>query len=234
MRRLTSISSTPQVQKRHIGLLARSYARYGWLMCGAMLLLAVIVARWLLGLHHEFPVDPWGARLGEAHKSQLIYKITRGYQQVGRPIPAIGEALVMLAWLLYSADRRTAQGLLIALMASATCGLIKTICGPTPMWVSLHHVGANFPSGVVTFVTAAGGYIAAVAWRQGRKGIAAAFLVIIAGAGPARVLGGQHLISDALCGYMLGAAWLIAALSYAMGPRRASAKAADARELQTA
>lgn len=233
MRHLTSFPSTPQGHKRYIGLLRRSHGRYGWLLCSALLLVAVIVARWLLGTHHEFPLDPWAARLGEAHKPRLIYEITRAYQQVGRPIPAIGEALAMFAWLWRTGGRRTAQGLLIALLASATCGLIKTICGPTPMWLSLHHVGTNFPSGVVTFVTAAGGYVGAVAWRQGRTIVAATFLVIIAGAGPARVLGGQHLASDALCGYMLGAAWLIAALNYLVGPRHASARAADARELQT-
>jgi hypothetical protein len=234
MRQPTRISATPQVHPRYVGLPRRPYGRYGWLLCSATLLLVVIVTRLLLALHHEFPLDLWAARLGDAHKPRLIYVITRVYQQIGRPIPAICEALAMLTWLWWTSERRVAQGLLIALLASATCGFIKTICGPTPMWLSLHHVGSNFPSGVVTFVTAAGGYVAAVAWRRGRTVIPAVFLVIIAGAGPARVLGGQHLISDALDGYMLGAAWLIAALTYMVGPRHASARRAEAPELQTA
>jgi membrane-associated phospholipid phosphatase len=121
---------------------------------------------------------------------------------------------VMLTWLWFAGGWRTARGLLIALLASASCGLIKAICGPTPMWLSLHHAGANFPSGVVTFTTAVVGYVGVVAWRQGRRLIPAVVLVVIAGAGPARVLGGQHLISDVLGGYMLGAAWLVAALVY--------------------
>jgi membrane-associated phospholipid phosphatase len=126
--------------------------------------------------------------------------------------------LVMLAWLWRTSGRGTAQGLLIALLASLSCGLIKAICGPTPAWLALQHVGANFPSGVVTFVTAAGGYIAVVAWRRGRRLMPLIALVLIAGAGPARVLGGQHLLSDALAGYMLGVAWLIAALVYLATP----------------
>jgi membrane-associated phospholipid phosphatase len=192
-------------------------ARYGLLLYSATLLLAVIAVRWLLELHHAFPGDLWAARLGTAHKPWLVYAFTRAYQQVGRPIPAIGEVLAMLAWLWRTGGRRTAQGLLIALLASAMCGLIKTICGPTPLWLALHHVGSNFPSGVVTFVTAAGGYLAAAARRRGQTIMPIVLIVVIAGAGPARVLGGQHLLSDALAGYTLGAAWLCVAVIYMFG-----------------
>ncbi len=193
--------------------------RYGWLLGSALLLLVVIALRWLLWHHHTFPGDPWAARLGTSHKPRVVYLMTRAYQQVGRPIPAIAEVLVMLAWLWRTGGRRTAQGLLFALLASATCGLIKIICGPTPAWLALQHVGTNFPSGVVTFVTATGGYIAAVMWRQGRTVAAAVVILIIAGAGPARVLGGQHLLSDALGGYLLGAAWLVVAITYLTATR---------------
>jgi len=216
---VSGISSTPRVQRARIGRLHRTYIRYGWLACSALLLVVVIALRWLLWQHHTFPGDPWAARVGASHKPHLIWLITRAYQQVGRPIPAIGEVLVMFAWLWRTGGRRTAQGLLFALLASATCGLIKIICGPTPAWIALHHVGTNFPSGVVTFVTAAGGYLAAVMWRQGRTVAAGVVLVIIAGAGPARVLGGQHLLSDALGGYLLGAAWLVVAVIYLAGSR---------------
>lgn len=202
---------------------SRPYTRYGWLLCSAVLLLMVVAVRWLLSRHHAFPGDPWAARLGESHKAPLVWTITRAYQQVGRPIPALAEGLVMLVWLWRTAGRRPAQGLLIALMASVCCGLIKTLCGPTPVWVGLHHVGSNFPSGVVTFVTAAGGYLAFVARREGRSVMPAVLLVLIAGAGPARVIGGQHLLSDVLGGYMLGAAWLIAAVTYLVAPDRAPA-----------
>lgn len=214
---MSGISSTPRVQRVRIGRLQRSHTRYGWLLCSGLLLLVVVAMRWLLWHDHIFPGDFWAARLGESHKPRLVYLITRAYQQVGRPIPAVGEVLVMLAWLWRTGGRRTAQGLLVVLLASLTCGLIKTLCGPTPLWLALHHVGSNFPSGVVTFVTGAGGYIAAVMWRQGRKLAPAVVLVIIAGAGPARVLGGQHLLSDALAGYMLGVAWLCVALIYLAG-----------------
>jgi undecaprenyl-diphosphatase len=209
----------------------RAYTRYGWLLSSGVLLLVVIAVRWLLSRHHVFPGDIWAARLGVSHKPWLVYAITRAYQQVGRPIPAIGEVLLMLVWLWRTGGQRTARGLLIALMASVTCGLIKTVCGPTPVWLGLHHVGANFPSGVVTFVTAAGGYIGAVAWRYGRTTTPFVVLVLIAGAGPARVLGGQHLLSDVLAGYMLGAAWLVVAVNYMAGPGGATGAASGAHDL---
>jgi membrane-associated phospholipid phosphatase len=187
------------------------------LLCSVTLLLLVIAERWLLSVR-PFPGDAWAAQLGASHKPQLLYTVTRGYQQVGRPLIAVGEVVVMLAWLWRTSGRRTAQGLLIVLLASATCGLIKTICGPTPLWLSLHHVGSNFPSGVVTFVTATGGYLALVARRQGGKVMPAVLLLVIAGAGPARVLGGQHVLSDVLGGYMLGVAWLIVGYVYLARP----------------
>jgi membrane-associated phospholipid phosphatase len=203
-------SSTP---RSHTSRFNRSPPPQAWLLCSAALFLLVISIRWLLSLH-TFPGDARAAELGASHKSWLLYAITRAYQQVGRPLVATGEVLVMLAWLWRTSGRRTAQGLFIALLASVSCGVIKEICGPTPLWLALHHVGTNFPSGVVTFVTAAGGYLGAVAWRQGRRFTTAVVIVIIAGAGPARVFGGQHVLSDVLGGYMLGAAWLIAARVY--------------------
>jgi membrane-associated phospholipid phosphatase len=79
-------------------------------------------------------------------------------------------------------------------------------------------VGTNFPSGVVTFMTATVGYVALVSWRMGRRAVATALVVAIVGAGPARVLGGQHLISDVLGAYMLGLGWLALAYAYLLAP----------------
>ncbi len=189
----------------------------------ATLLLLVIAERWLVS-RYTFPGDIRGAHLGTelmmSHRPWILWEITRVYQQIGRPLIAVGEVLAMGIWLWRSAGRHAAQGLLIVLLASATCGLIKIICGPTPFWVSLYHVGTNFPSGVVTFVTAAFGYVALVAFRQGRRTLASILLLAILGAGPARVLGGQHLPSDALGGYMLGMSWLILASMYLVAPER--------------
>jgi undecaprenyl-diphosphatase len=197
----------------------RPYARGA--LGSAVLLLLVIAERFLLS-RHTFPGDNWGAQLGSqlmvSHNPSLVWAITRVYQQIGRPLVAVGEVLVMVAWLWRRAGRREAQGLLIVLLASATCGLIKIICGPTPLWTALYHVGTNFPSGVVTFMTASFGYVGVVAWRQGRRILPWVLLLAIAGAGPARVLGGQHLPSDVLGGYMLGASWLILGYVYLVGP----------------
>lgn len=203
-------SSTPPAQTRLIG---RSYRRRIWLLSSATLLLLVIAVRWLLS-RHPFPGDAWAAQVGASPKPWLVYAITRVYQQVGRPLVAIGEVLLMIAWLWRSSGRRAAQGLAIALVASLSCGVIKIICGPTPLWLALHHVGTDFPSGVVTFVTATGGYLVLVARHQGQRVAPAIAIAIIAGAGPARVLGGQHVLSDVLGGYMLGIAWLIVAYLY--------------------
>lgn len=195
-----------------------------WLLCSGALLLVVIGERWLLR-EHAFPGDAWAAQIGASHKPWLVYAITRVYQQVGRPLVAIGEVAVMLFWLWRSGGRRSAQGLLIALLASAACGAIKAICGPTPLWISLHHVGTNFPSGVVTFVTATGGYLAVVAWRQGQRITPAILIAVILGSGPARVLGGQHLLSDVIGGYLLGTAWLILACRYLVAAPSAETQA---------
>ena len=187
---------------------------------GAVLLLAVIAERWLLAAH-LFPGDTWAARLGMSHKSQLVWDITRVYQQVGRPLVAIAEVAVMLAWLWRSAGRRELQGLAIVLLASLSCGVIKVLCGPTPLWMVLdHHVGTNFPSGVVTFMTATVGYVALVAWRMGRRVVPGLLVIAIVGAGPARIIGGQHLISDVLGAYMLGFAWLLSACAFLLTPTR--------------
>lgn len=205
------------VQTRDI---ARPAVRYRLLTCSAVLLLAVIAERWLL-VSHMFPGDRWAAAVGMSPKSWWVWDITRVYQQVGRPLVAIGEVAVMLAWLWRRAGRREWQGLLIVLLASASCGVIKILCGPTPLWMVLnHHVGTNFPSGVVTFMTATVGYIALVAWRLGRRVVPVALILAIVGAGPARVLGGQHLISDVLGAYMLGLAWLLLAYVYLVSPAR--------------
>lgn len=223
----------PRAQPRRV---SRSYPPYLWLLGSLVLLLIVIAVRWRLAAG-PLPGDAWAARLGTLPKARLIWRITRGYQQIGRPVVAVLEVVIMLAWLWRAAGRRAAQGLLIALLASAACGLIKTVSGPTPLWLSLHNVGTNFPSGVVTFTTATGGYLAAVLRRQGQRIVPAALLVIIIGAGPARVLGGQHVLSDVICGYMLGIAGMIAAYTYLTAPeqrrdhRRAAARSVTRRRL---
>lgn len=185
------------------------------MLAASGVLVAAVLAVRLLETHvSPFPWDVWAARVGSSHKAWLIWELTRVYQQMGRPLVAVAEVLAMLAWCWRSAGRRTALGLCVVLMASLACGAIKTLCGPTPLWLSLHHVGSNFPSGVVTFVTATGGYLAWVAHRQRRRLLSAVLVAIIAGAGPARVLGAQHVATDAAAGYVLGIAGLLWARAF--------------------
>jgi membrane-associated phospholipid phosphatase len=220
-------TAAPAIAQTVEATASRPAAHYRLLTASALLLLAVIAERWLL-VSHLFPGDRWAAAVGMSHKSWAVWEITRVYQQVGRPLVAVGEVAVMLAWLWRRAGRREIQGLFIVLLASVCCGVIKILCGPTPLWTVLdHHVGTNFPSGVVTFMTATVGYVAVVAWRQGRRGVPIALALAILGAGPARVLGGQHLISDVLGAYMLGLSWLLLAYVYVAAPaRRVSSQAA--------
>ncbi len=223
---------------------SRSAMSYRPLVGTAVLLALVVGERWLLA-SHTLPGDAWAARLGASQKWWPVWDITRLYQQVGRPLVAIGEVLVIAWWLWRGGERRALAelvslppslarltgdaraltGLVVTLAASVCCGTIKIICGPTPFWRTLpHHVGTNFPSGVVTFATATGGYLALVAWRRGHRWATVVLIVAIAGAGPARVVGGQHLLSDVIGGYLLGVAWLLAAGAYLMAPGGTSSR----------
>jgi membrane-associated phospholipid phosphatase len=204
-----------------------------YLTASATLIALVFLERWVLSVH-SFSFDVWSANVGMSHKPWPVWDITRLYQQVGRPLVAIGEVLVMTAWLWHSSGggrdgRRAVGGLVVALVASAICKAIKIIWGATPLWRTLpHHVGANFPSGVVTFMVAAVGYVALVGWRQGHRTVPRLLVLAILGAGPSRVIGGQHLLSDVVGAYMLGAAWLILASRYLTWTPRPSAPVAAA------
>lgn len=219
---VTAVPDGSFTSRSHAARTRRWAVGHAGLCLSLLLLLSVVALRWVLSLH-TFAWDVWAAQVGMSHKPWPLWDITRAYQQVGRPLVAVAEVAAMSVWLWRVSGRRAAQGLLIALMASAVNGLIKIICGPTPLWLVLPaHVGTNFPSGVVTFMTASGGYLAAIAWREGRTATAAALILAIAGAGPARVLGGQHLISDVCGAYMLGTAWLLVAYRYALATGEAT------------
>jgi membrane-associated phospholipid phosphatase len=97
--------------------------------------------------------------------------------------------------------------------------LLKRLWGPTELF---HHVfvtapfpvvgGDNYPSGHVTYAVAIFGYVAVVARRRGATEIAVIAALLVIGMGPARVLAGDHLVSDAVGGYLLGAGWLLLVL----------------------
>ena len=191
-----------------------------YVIASAILLALVFFERWVLSVH-TFSIDVWSAHVGMSHKPWPIWDLTRLYQQVGRPLVAIGEVLVMGAWLWRNGGRRPLEGLVIALVASVICKAIKIIWGATPLWRILpDHVGANFPSGVVTFMAASVGYVALVGWRNGHRKVPIFLALAILGTGPARVVGGQHLFSDVVGGYMLGISWLLLAYVHLTRPGR--------------
>lgn len=53
------------------------------------------------------------------------------------------------------------------------------------------------------------GSLGVLAWRRGRRDLVAVALVLIALAGASRVVGGAHLASDVVAGWLLGVGWLV-------------------------
>jgi undecaprenyl-diphosphatase len=186
-------------------------------MSSAILLLAVIGLRLWLARVGQLPGDAWAADRFQNPwlLSSPVEAIASFYQGLASPAPAvmIGAIGVVLtiAW------RRQLPGafggLVIACVAVPVNGLFKLAFGPSQLWVDTGREGTNFPSGHTSFVTAVIGYLGLLCWRRGGSwriltGLAG---LLIVGVGPARVAGGEHLISDVVGGYMVGLALLIVA-----------------------
>lgn len=178
-----------------------------------MLLLAVVGLRFWIGKVGPFPGDHWAAvRFDQPWLRRPFTKdIASFYQSLGSPVPAlaIGALGLVLVWL--QREPGAFGGLVIACLAVPVNGLFKLAFGPTALWLETGRTGTNFPSGHVSFVTAVIGYMGLLCWRSDRRWLTALAVVLIAGVGPARVAGGEHLVSDVLGGYMLGLALLILA-----------------------
>lgn len=182
------------------------------LLSGILVMLVIALHVWLIRVG-PIPGDRWAAYRFSAPWTErpFVQHITAFYQALG--LPAVAIAITSLAGLVLLVLRRFREilGLAIACTAVAVNGLLKLIWGPTPLWVATHHHGANFPSGHTTYATVVFGYLGLLGYRFRRPEVVLVALVLILGMGPARVISGAHLVSDAIAGYMLGTAWLLLA-----------------------
>jgi membrane-associated phospholipid phosphatase len=188
-----------------------------WLLLSAILLVTVVGLRLWLAQVGPLPGDRWAA----LHFQQPWLRgpgtraITGFYQSFGAPGPALVTGglglLLTIAW--HQREPGALGGLVIACLAVPTNGLLKLLFGPTALWVQTGRGGTNFPSGHASFVTAVIGYLGLLCWRHGGpwRGLTVLALLLIIGVGPARVIGGQHLVSDVVGGYLVGLALLIVA-----------------------
>jgi membrane-associated phospholipid phosphatase len=192
-----------------------------------ILLLAVVAIRLWLAADNAFPGDGWAAgyvsERGAYHEG-LPALIIKGFTKLGSPKGAFLVVLVaaLVAWRL--AGGLAALTIVAAIGAVVLNDVIKVISGPTDAFtVALGHRPHeyDFPSGHTAYAAAVFGAIGVVsARRRFWPGVALAAAVIV-GMGPARVVGGFHLVSDVVAGYAVGAAWLLLVMAAAGAASRA-------------
>lgn len=185
------------------------------LLSGGLVAL-VLLLRLFIHLHGSFPGDYFALR----HFSQpwteppLVQQVTDFIGELGTAVVAGPLVLLSTIALWRHRYRIEAEGVLVAAAAIPTNALMKLAFGPTHDWLAWHRGGTNYPSGHTTFVTAVIGYLGVIAWRRGQREIAVAALATVAVAGVARIVSGTHIVGDVVGGYLLGAAFLIAALTW--------------------
>jgi undecaprenyl-diphosphatase len=132
---------------------------------------------------------------------------------VGLASPAVAVALVtMIAAMLIEVGERIGAVLVVAAAAvTGVSAIAKPLFGRHP----LQHLApvAHFPSGHVAFVTAVFGMTGLLAHAARRPIAAACCAVPVLGIGPAVLIGGGHLASDVVGGYLLGVAWILVVLA---------------------
>lgn len=182
-----------------------------WLIgSGVLLLLVVAIRAWLQwvgplpGDHYAIThFMPW------RRQGTLQVEIDTAFDDLGTPPVAFFIVLVAVCALWRRDRRREAMGAVLACVVVVWSGLLKEICGPTPLWADAHYSGSNYPSGHVAFVTAVIGYLGLLGRRHRQPEVVAVAVLLVVAVGPSRVISGAHLVSDGIAGYCLGAAWLI-------------------------
>jgi len=138
----------------------------------------------------------------------LDLQIVSFFGQLGTEAVAAMTVLVACAALWSAIGRRAAAWVLGASLAVLANDVLKAALGPTPL--ALNQSAPNFPSGHVVYATAFFGSLGWLAWRRHQPEAVAICAFAILAMGPARVLSGSHVVSDALAGYLFGAGWLLA------------------------
>lgn len=153
-------------------------------------------------------LPPWQHRIG------VVAEITIFFDLLGRPLFA-AVALFTAVWFLVRAGRpRDAVLVVVASAGVAVNMVLKALSGVTPLWAEIHPglPGLNYPSGHTVHAVVFAGALAVLAHRRGRLDLVVCALVPIVITGPSRLVGGAHLISDVIAGYLVGLAWLALAV----------------------
>lgn len=171
---------------------------------------AGVAALWLLVEYiGPFPGDQRAA--AAAANGPLIgldLQIVNFFGQLGTEAVAAMTVLVACAALWSALGLRAAAWVLNASLAVLANDALKAVLGSTPL--ALDPSEPNFPSGHVVYATTFFGSLGWLAWRRHQREAVAVCAFAILAMGPARVLSGSHVVSDALAGYLFGAGWLLA------------------------
>lgn len=173
--------------------------------------LTVVAMREYLERRGPLPGDrAAAARLPNPRTPADFTELLNFFGGVATPLVAL-LTVATAAWVVRrTCDRRRAIGVIAASAAAIANSALKIIWGPTPLWdATTDAVGANFPSGHVTYATALFGYLAWLGVERKQREVVWVSLLLIVAMGPTRVLVGAHLPSDVVAGYLFGAAWLI-------------------------
>jgi membrane-associated phospholipid phosphatase len=200
---------------------ARPAPRWPLVIWGAILLALMVGLRYWVDHVGPLPGDRWqaGRLLFHSNQSAVLVQLETFFGTLGTGTIAGVTVFVAFVILVRRYGRAVAAGLLLSGLAVAWNALLKHLFGPTRLF---HHVfvtapfpvvgGDNYPSGHVTYAMAIFGYIAVMARRRGALEVSVIAALLVLGMGPARILAGDHLISDVIGGYLLGAGWLLVVL----------------------
>jgi membrane-associated phospholipid phosphatase len=200
---------------------ARPAPRWPLVIWGAILLGLMVGVRYWVDHVGPLPGDRWqaGRLLFHSNEPAALDQLETFFGTLASGTIAGVTVFVAFVVLVRRCGRAVAAGLLLSGLAVAWNALLKHLFGPTSLY---HHVfvtapfpvsgGDNYPSGHVTYAMAIFGYLAVVARRRGATEIWVIAALFVIGMGPARILAADHLISDVVGGYLLGAGWLLVVL----------------------
>lgn len=128
----------------------------------------------------------------------LLYRLGLQWEAVTTVFATLGSALTALALLLYVNRPRPSEEL---------------------VRVNNHLPTTSFPSGHTLIFTAVVGFLSYLALKSQLPRLVRAPVILLMGAvvvlmGPARVYSGEHWTSDVIAGYLVGSAWLAAAIRF--------------------
>jgi undecaprenyl-diphosphatase len=206
--RASAIASLPPLDRRGRGRLL--------VAAGTMLGLVVALYGWLqlVGpLPGDRAVTHWWSTWKPWTQPGDVRNLLSFFDSLATPWVAAATVVAFMAVVAENLGRRWALLVPAAAAVVVLNATLKQVFGPTPLWQGMRHLGLNFPSGHVAYVTAVFGVAAWTAWRCGQRAIAASCVALIVLMGIDRVIARAHLPSDVLAGYLVGGAWLCLVLA---------------------